>query len=160
VFLLDALATYAATEPRDAEAVVERVTPRLQHANAAVVLSAVKVVVQQLPALPEAQRATLLKKMAPPLVSLLSGESEIQYVALRNILLLTQQLPGLLAADIKVFFCKYNDPIYVKLEKLEVLIALVSDRNIELVRGAFSNSARCPQHATHSQRIQWRVDES
>jgi vesicle coat complex subunit len=66
-------------------------------------------------------------------VSLLSGEAEVQYVALRNILLLTQHLPGLLAADIKVFFCKYNDPIYVKLEKLEVLIALVSDRNIELV---------------------------
>jgi hypothetical protein len=32
-----------------------------------------------------------------------------------------------------VFFCKYNDPIYVKMEKLETIIRLVSDRNIEQV---------------------------
>jgi vesicle coat complex subunit len=32
-----------------------------------------------------------------------------------------------------VFFCKYNDPIYVKMEKLEVMIRLSSDRNIDQV---------------------------
>lgn len=33
----------------------------------------------------------------------------------------------------KVFFCKYNDPIYVKMEKLETIIRLVNDRNIDQV---------------------------
>lgn len=32
-----------------------------------------------------------------------------------------------------MFFCKYNDPIYVKLEKLEIMIMLASDRNIDQV---------------------------
>ena len=33
----------------------------------------------------------------------------------------------------KVFFCKYNDPIYVKMEKLEIMIMLASERNVEQV---------------------------
>lgn len=32
-----------------------------------------------------------------------------------------------------MFFCKYNDPIYVKMEKLEIMIMLVSERNVEQV---------------------------
>ena len=43
VFILDSLATYTAENSKDAESIIERVTPRLQHANSAVVLSAVKV---------------------------------------------------------------------------------------------------------------------
>ena len=36
-------------------------------------------------------QSTLLKKLAPPLVTLLSAEPEIQYVALRNINLIVQK---------------------------------------------------------------------
>ena len=71
--------------------------------------------------------------MVPPLVTLLSAEPEIQYVALRNINLIVQRRPTILAHEIKVFFCKYNDPIYVKMEKLEIMIKLASDRNIDQV---------------------------
>ena len=64
----------------------------------------------------------LARKMTPPLVTLLSSEPEIQYVALRNINLIVQKRPTVLSSEIKVFFCKYNDPIYVKMEKLEIMI--------------------------------------
>lgn len=33
----------------------------------------------------------------------------------------------------QVFFCKYNDPIYVKMEKLEIIIRLASERNVDQV---------------------------
>ncbi len=33
-----------------------------------------------------------------------------------------------------MFFCKYNDPIYVKMEKLEIMIRLVSERNVDQVQ--------------------------
>jgi len=36
-------------------------------------------------------QSSLLKKLAPPLVTLLSAEPEIQYVALRNINLIVQK---------------------------------------------------------------------
>ena len=92
MFILDSLASYTAQDERDASSVIERVTPRLQHANCAVVLSAVKVIIGQLEAIdnPETVRV-LAKKLAPPLVTLLSAEPEIQYVALRNINLVIQR---------------------------------------------------------------------
>jgi len=35
--------------------------------------------------------------------------------------------------DIRVFFCKYNDPIYVKVTKLELIYMLASEDNIDQV---------------------------
>lgn len=73
--------------------ICERVTPRLSHANSAVVLSAVKVLMKFMEMLSKDldYYATLLKKLAPPLVTLLSAEPELQYVALRNINLIVQK---------------------------------------------------------------------
>lgn len=75
------------------QSICERVTPRLSHANSAVVLSAVKVLMKFLELLPKDSDYynTLLKKLSPPLVTLLSGEPEVQYVALRNINLIVQK---------------------------------------------------------------------
>ncbi|XP_024606345.1 AP-2 complex subunit beta-like [Neophocaena asiaeorientalis asiaeorientalis] len=75
----------------------------------------------------------LLKKLAPPLVTLLSGEPEVQYVALRNINLIVQKRPEILKQEIRVFFVKYNDPICMKLEKLDIMIRLASQANIAQV---------------------------
>ena len=77
--------------------------------------------------------STLTKKLAPPLVTLLSSEAEVQYVALRNINLIVQKRPDILKHEMKVFFVKYNDPIYVKLEKLDIMIRLASQANIAQV---------------------------
>lgn len=43
VFILDSLSNYSPKDEREAQSICERITPRLAHANAAVVLSAVKV---------------------------------------------------------------------------------------------------------------------
>lgn len=43
VFILDSLSNYSPKDEREAHSICERITPRLAHANAAVVLSAVKV---------------------------------------------------------------------------------------------------------------------
>ncbi|KAK4743890.1 hypothetical protein SAY87_010202 [Trapa incisa] len=142
VFILDALSRYKAADAREAENIVERVTPRLQHANCAVVLSAVKMILQQMELITSTDVVrNLSKKMAPPLVTLLSAEPEIQYVALRNINLIVQRRPTILAHEIKVFFCKYNDPVYVKMEKLEIMIKLASERNIDQVLLEFKEYA-------------------
>lgn len=66
-------------------------------------------------------------------VTLLSSEPEMQYVALRNINLVLQRRPEVLTQDMRVFFCKYNDPQYVKLEKLDIMVKLASEKNAEQV---------------------------
>ncbi|KFM24752.1 Beta-adaptin-like protein C [Auxenochlorella protothecoides] len=134
VFILDALAAYTPADSRDAEGIVERVAARLQHANGAVVLSAIKLILHAAKYIEDAgARAAIHKKLAPPLVTLLGAEPEIQYVALRNIDLIVQSVPGILSHEVKVFFCKYNDPIYVKTEKLEIMIKLADEKNIDQV---------------------------
>merc|ERR1719253_63499 len=83
----------------------------------------------------------LCKKMTPPLVTLLSAEPEIQYVVMRNINLIVQKQSKILQTDIRMFVCKYNDPLYVKLEKIAVMVQLASDRNIDQVLSEFREYA-------------------
>jgi AP-1 complex subunit beta-1 len=143
VFILNALAKYQPKDSKEAETIANRVTPRLQHANSAVVLAAVKVLMQVMELIrDEAAILQLCQKMSPPLVTLLSKEPEIQYVALRNINLIIQKQPLILQNEMKVFFCKYNDPIYVKMEKLEIMIMLVNEKSIDQVLLEFKEYAQ------------------
>eukprot|EP00281_Chroomonas_sp_CCMP1168_P035821 CAMPEP_0206239052 /NCGR_PEP_ID=MMETSP0047_2-20121206/15164_1 /ASSEMBLY_ACC=CAM_ASM_000192 /TAXON_ID=195065 /ORGANISM="Chroomonas mesostigmatica_cf, Strain CCMP1168" /LENGTH=635 /DNA_ID=CAMNT_0053663671 /DNA_START=156 /DNA_END=2060 /DNA_ORIENTATION=- len=142
IFILDVLAQYTPATAQEAENIVERVKPRLQHANSAVVLSATKVIIRFLDVLSDADKIkAYLRNLGPPLVTLMSGESEIQYVALRNIQLICQKRPSVLHNEVKVFFCKYNDPIYVKMEKLDVLVMLANDNNVDQVLMEFNEYA-------------------
>ena len=151
VFILDSLALYNPAAASEAESIIERVTPRLQHANSAVVLSAIKVMIKYMDLITSQETLkALYKKMAPPLVTLLSSEPEIQYVALRNINLIVQKRPTILAHEIKVFFCKYNDPIYVKMEKLEIMIKLASERNVDQARTHIYMHADAKTDSTHA----------
>mmetsp|Transcript_23909 Transcript_23909/g.23665 ORF Transcript_23909/g.23665 Transcript_23909/m.23665 type:complete len:873 (-) Transcript_23909:35-2653(-) len=142
VFILDFIATYVPTDSKEAESILERVVPRLAHANPAVVMSAVKVIMKYLDMIssPDSIRS-LCKKLAPSLVTLVNSEPEIQYVALRCINLIVQKRPNILDKEVRVFFCKFNDPNYVKMEKLEIMIRLADSKNIEQVLHEFCDYA-------------------
>ena len=75
-----------------------------------------QVVLLQLPLIKdEAQVKTLVKKLGPPLVTLLSEEAEIQYVALRNINLIVQKHPEVLSYEIKVGSMRSTGPAIAQL---------------------------------------------
>lgn len=117
-------------------------------------MSAIKVCMKYMPVIENADTAkALARKLSAPLVTLLSAEPEIQYVALRNIHLIVQKKPEILryycynlqfyyiSNEVRVFFCKYNDPIYVKMEKLEIMIKLASSKNVDQVLMEFKEYA-------------------
>jgi AP-1 complex subunit beta-1 len=145
VFILDSLSRYVPSDAREAEGIIERVSPRLQHSNSAVVMSAVKVILKYMDEISTDPNHDVIKgmnkKLTPPLITLLNTEPETQYVALRNINLIVQKRPEILMNEIKVFFCKYNDPIYVKMEKLEIIIRLAREKNIDQVLLEFKEYA-------------------
>ncbi|KAJ2159289.1 beta-adaptin [Coemansia sp. RSA 552] len=132
IAILEALADYAPGSEKEAETICERLLPRLQHANGSVVLTTVRLLLRYERFV---RRADLLaqfsKKMVPPLITLLASEPEIQFVALRSIGVILQRRPRLLGKEMRVFFCKYNDPIYVKYEKIDVLVRICTERNAE-----------------------------
>jgi AP-2 complex subunit beta-1 len=130
IYILDSLLRFVPEQHADAEMMAERVIMQLQHANSAVVLTTIKVLLYLMNYMENRKLMDhICKKMGPPLVTLLSSGPEVQYVALRNILLIIQRRPAVLKNDVKVFFCKYNDPIYVKLAKLEIMYRLAREEN-------------------------------
>ena len=131
VTILTTLSEYTAHDAKESEHICERVAPQFQHVNPSVVLAAVKVVFTHMKALAPKTVSAYLKKMAPPLVTLIASAPEVQYVALRNIDLLLQANPDILSKELRVFFCKYNDPPYVKLQKLEIMVRIANDKNFD-----------------------------
>ena len=69
--------------------------------------------------------------MTSHVVTLVSSEHEVQWVALRNINLLLQKRSDILQNEMRVFFCKYNDPPYVKVEKLDIMVRLAGENNVD-----------------------------
>ena len=133
-YILEALMSYVPQDSAEALLLAERIAPRLSHSNSAVVLTSIRVILYLMNYIAdERHNLSLCKKLSPPLVTLLSKPSEIQYLALRNAILILQKRPEVLRNDIRVFFCKFNDPIYVKVTKLELIFMLTTQENISVV---------------------------
>lgn len=118
IYILDALALYTPADGTETENILERVAPRLSHSNSGVVLSAIRVIMKFLDYIPNPENVrNYLKKLTQPILSLLTMENEIVFVSLKNINLILQKKP-LFLTDLKMFFCTYKDPIYIKLQKI------------------------------------------
>jgi AP-1 complex subunit beta-1 len=126
VYILEALQLYVAPSQLEAEALVERVSAHLQHSNGAVVLTAIRLLMKQFEFVSAGLQSTLKAQIASSLVTLLGSESEVQFVALREILRILPMCQEALERHLQVFFCKYNDPYFIKHAKLNVILQLMS----------------------------------
>ncbi|KAL4080674.1 armadillo-type protein [Scleroderma citrinum] len=104
VAILNVLAWYVSQDEKESKHICEQVVPQFSYS---------------------------FEKMAPPPVTFLSFPPEVQWVALQKINLLLQKRPDLLSNEMRVFFCKYNDPLYVKVEKLDIMVRLANDNNVD-----------------------------
>ncbi|MCQ2973156.1 MAG: hypothetical protein MJ209_07865, partial [archaeon] len=142
VSILDALILYNPKKSVHAEEVIEGVIPRLSHANQSVVMSAIKVILKFLDQVEDEEKIkNYSKKLSNSLMSVLMSYPEIQYVLLRALHALVQKRPNLLDKDFKYFFVQYNDPIYVKLEKVDILYKLCDEKNYQLIIKEFTSYA-------------------
>ena len=131
-YITEALMFVTPTKQGDAETLIDRLMPRLQHSNSGLVLATIKVIIYFLNFCPDSKYVQeIYNRLGAPLISLTNNEPEIQYVAMRNILLIVQKHPEILQDDMMVFFCKYNDPSYLKLSKLEIMFRLVNENNVD-----------------------------
>eukprot|EP01017_Pseudomicrothorax_dubius_P006876 TRINITY_DN12044_c0_g1_i3.p1 TRINITY_DN12044_c0_g1~~TRINITY_DN12044_c0_g1_i3.p1 ORF type:complete len:729 (+),score=240.91 TRINITY_DN12044_c0_g1_i3:631-2817(+) len=106
----------------------------MSHLNPAVVFSVIKLVVRYLDYVQDEETVrALYKRIAPSLGSLLSGPPEISFIILRNLQVIMLKRPGFFEKETKVFFCNFNDPYYLKLEKLDILINLCDAKNFDVV---------------------------
>lgn len=135
VYILDALMSFVPQDSRDALSLIETVLSCLAHDNSSVVLNAVKVIVylSNYVENPELVVPGLAKKVGSSLVSLLSKPPEIQFLVLRNVILLLLGKRYLLDVEVEQFFWKIDDPIYVRDTKLEIIYLLADEYNADVV---------------------------
>ena len=142
VSILDALILYNPKKPSHAEEVIEGVLPRLNHTNPSVVMSAIKVILKFMDHIDNIDKVrNYCKKISNSLMSVMMASPEIQYVLLRALRAIVQKRPMLLDKDFKFFFVQYNDPIYVKLEKVDILYKLCDNKNFEAIIKEFTSYA-------------------
>lgn len=130
--ILNALLNFVPSTHEDAFELIDKTVAQLQHANSAVVLNAFKLLIYLLNFV-ETIEDYITKKLANSLTSLLSKPAEIQFLILRNVILLILSRPTLIPFDVTMFFCEYNDPIYVKDTKLEIIYLLANEGNLNVV---------------------------
>ena len=142
VSILDALILYNPKKPSHAEEIIEGVLPRLNHTNPSVVMSAIKVILKFMDHIDNIDKVrNYCKKISNSLMSVMMASPEIQYVLLRALRAIVQKRPMLLDKDFKFFFVQYNDPIYVKLEKVDILYKLCDNKNFEAIIKEFTSYA-------------------
>ncbi|KAA8492396.1 Beta-adaptin-like protein C [Porphyridium purpureum] len=133
VAILDAIASNARIESAsDADAIVERVSSRLQHTSHAVTMSTVRLIVICMEHLTQPKTiSALLKRIKRPLLSMVKDKQATQYVALRAIQAIKMRYPNFLdGGSLKEFFVEYSDQQFNKLEKLTVLVSLCDSKNV------------------------------
>ncbi len=132
VFILEALSKFEAKEKQGYN-ICDRIIAQLSHSNSAVVMGAIKCIIKFM-----GNKEKYCQKLCQPLLTLISNNPpEIQYVALRNIDLIIQKYAKLFENDIRIFFIKYNDEIYIKKQKLEILIKLTTNKNVNIILKEF-----------------------
>ena len=141
--LLDALSTYEPDSPEKAAEMIDRLMPFLKSANPSVVIGAFKCIFLFMD-FDDRRPQDLFGNILPPFVTLVSSaEPEIQYVVLRTLSLFVQKYPKALSKEVRVFFCKYNDPSYIKMQKLDIIVGNCHGSNVNLVLdelGEYCNS--------------------
>jgi hypothetical protein len=131
--LYDGLARYVPATADDAGFLIDRFAPFLKHNNPAVVIGSFKCIFAWIPKSGRDPGA-LFAQIIPPFITLVTSTSpEIQYVVLRALSLFVQRYPKSLGKEIRVFFCKYNDPSYIKIEKLNIIVTICGSLTAQLV---------------------------
>ena len=143
VTLLDAVSEAHPESEEDIMLISEHCIPRLQHANSAVVTSAIKVLLRTLVFMDDETAVGVRRKICAALVTLVStSQPELQWTILRNIRIIHHEHPTILEGQVKAFFCKYNEPLYVKTEKLEMLVQLYDMERFDVILGELVEYAK------------------
>lgn len=141
-YILDLIAELKVSNGETAEAVVNYVMPYLNHFNAAVVLGSIKVVAHLASRCSSSFSERINHRISIAISSLSQGDPETQYITFKNIHLLIVIFPNLLRNDLKCFFVRYHDPPYVKMEKLQLLLKLVTPATAQELCNEFKNYAK------------------
>mmetsp|Transcript_4549 Transcript_4549/g.8531 ORF Transcript_4549/g.8531 Transcript_4549/m.8531 type:complete len:786 (+) Transcript_4549:231-2588(+) len=128
--VLEVVSHYTPAESSEVYDMMNVLEPCLSHANSAVVLATVRVFLRLTLCMPEVHQQVYERIKAPLLTLISSSVPEIAYTVVAHMHILVTRAPMLFAEDHKHFYCRFNDPTYIKVLKLEMLTAIADFHNV------------------------------
>eukprot|EP00163_Fabomonas_tropica_P026258 TRINITY_DN4741_c1_g2_i1.p1 TRINITY_DN4741_c1_g2~~TRINITY_DN4741_c1_g2_i1.p1 ORF type:complete len:735 (+),score=210.81 TRINITY_DN4741_c1_g2_i1:45-2207(+) len=132
-YLLDVLVKYQPENEDEMYDIMNLLEERLKHSSSAVVLASTKIFLQLTQNEPEVHQQVYERLKAPLITLMSSGQMETNYATLHHINLLIHRAPFVFEDEYQHFFCKFNDPAFVKALKLEILTSLATDSNANVI---------------------------
>lgn len=136
VSILKALCQFVPQTHEEAEKVADCIVPGLRHTNAAVAMGTTRALLMLSHYSPILHHV-VLEQIFAPLLSQLNRPPEIQYVVLRNILLILQLIDQETLIKLRIppqaFFCRASDVSYIRSTKIDILAALCTLKNCETI---------------------------
>lgn len=120
-------------KPRSEEEIFDilnKLDSYLKSTHISVVMGATKLFLILVKEFPHVQTDILVRLKGPLLASCTSESREMCFAALCHVREILRSLPGHFSSHYKKFFCSYNDPHYIKNQKIDILCELVNDENV------------------------------
>ncbi|EFN57601.1 hypothetical protein CHLNCDRAFT_30507, partial [Chlorella variabilis] len=128
-FVLELVARYQPASEEERFDILEVLDFGLNHNNSAVVMATAKLFLHYTLNFSH-QHQQVLETVKDPLQTLIQGrEPEVVWAVLSNFLVLAQRYPLVFSQLYPEFFCRYEDPSYLKRLKIDVLIAIADQTN-------------------------------
>lgn len=136
VSILKAICQFVPQTHDEAEQIADCIVPGLRHTNAAVAMGTTRALLM-LSHYSQILHSVVLDQIFAPLLSQLNRPPEIQYVVLRNILLILQIVGQETLSKLRIppqaFFCRASDISYIRSTKIDILAALCTLKNSEVI---------------------------
>lgn len=123
--------------------IIDRILPRLSHINPAIVFSAMRTIISFMHLLTQPLREALAPKLNYPISrpkspeSLLNSYSEVAFILLKYLQSVVLVYPLILGENYSDYICSYSDPMYIRLEKMEIMYRMANEKNAKNIMNEF-----------------------
>jgi len=138
--VLELVAHYSPESEKDVFDIMSLLDERLSSANAGVVLATAKVFLNFTVNMPKIHKQAYQRIKDPLLTLMTGGGPEMAFTVLSHIKCLADRCAqvfegesGIFDKEYKKFFCRYNDPLYVKIIKLDILRLIATDESVKSI---------------------------
>ncbi|CAD8087395.1 unnamed protein product [Paramecium primaurelia] len=131
--ILDELSKYQPKDDKEMFNIMNLLEERLKHSCSAIVLAVIKVFMNFTKNKPQVYEQVITRVKAPlvTLASISEGNLEIMYTILCHIKFIASKgYNQVFSQDYKCFYCRVDEPTYIKLIKLEILALIACDFNL------------------------------
>ena len=134
--VFDLVAKYQPQDENELFDIMNIMEDRLKHSSSSVVLGCVKVFLNFTKGNDYLTRQVYARVQAPLITLFVGGEVagayELSYTVLSHIhLLVSRGAQDVFESDYKHFFCKFNEPLYIKSLKIDILTMVAGESNLQ-----------------------------